>query len=509
MKGKIKILSLLLALAMVSSMFVACKDNEEGENSSNGGGTSNGGASTETPVEKDPVELVWYHWGDEPKSPDAVIEALNKQSLEDIKTTIDFRFTTGDDQKLKTLMATGGEFDIAFTCAWFANYTLAAQGGQLADITEKLQTVTPTLYEYIPEIVWEGSKVNGKIYAVPTYKDTAATQYWLVNKEYVIDGAGAESELKATGKSLSTVTPLLEKVKAYADAGNPYPNGNKAAFNYNWAGLNGYNNGWDTLGLDNLRLGVKIDSGNTTVVPMYEDEEYIADAKTLKAWMDGGLVNKDAMTTEKEPEFNTVWTAQGWDGAEAIWGLNKPYTVQINKKYGPIYTTAAIQGSMNGISPNSKNIDRALEYLEYANTNGTYRNMLGYGIEGTNWEKTAEGNVNALNDDWMPGMFSQASFFELIPAAPSPADMYVNLKAVNDSAPASVLVGFVPDTTSIESEVAACAPVFEKYYKSIQTGDIKDVDATLAQVMKEARAAGYDKIITELQAQVDAFMASK
>jgi len=506
MKGKVKILSLLLAVAMVSSMFVACKGEDKPAASSKPTASTDGSSEV---VKKDPVKLVWYHWGDTPKKPDAVIAELNKMSMEDIQTEIDFRFTTGDDQKLKTLMSTGGEFDIAFTCSWFANYVISAQGGQLADITDKVKTVTPKLYEYIPEMVWEGSKVNGKIYAVPTYKDTAAAQYWTVNKEYVIDGAKAEAELKATGKKLSTVTPLLEKVKAYADAGNPYPNNTKAAFNYNWAGLNGYNNGWDSLGVDALRVGVKIDGGDTKVVPQWEDPEMIEDFKTLKSWMDKGLVNKDAMTTEKEFEFIVVGTAQGWDGAEAIWGKGKPYTVAINKKYGPVYTTSGIQGSMNGISPNSKNIDRALQYLEYVNTDKDYRNTLGYGIKDTNWKVTDAGNAENLNDDWAPGMFSQGSFFELYPLAPAPADMYTNLKAANDSAAASVLVGFVPVTESIKNEIAACDTIIQKYYKSLQTGDCKDVDATLAKGLKELRSAGYDKIIAELQKQVDAFVAAK
>lgn len=494
MKNKIRIISFIAAVSMVSSVFVSCKSKD----------------SSKKPTDtKKPIELVWYHWGDTPKKPNAVIEELNKMSTKDINTKIDFKFATGNDEKLKTLMSTGGKFDIAFTCSWFANYVLSAQKGQLADITEKVKTVTPKLYDYIPELVWEGSKVGGKIYAVPTYKDTAAAQYWTANKEYVIDGAKAGAEFKATGKSLSTVTPLLKKVKAYADAGNPYPNNLTAPFNYNWAGLNGYANGWDSLGLDGLRLGIKIDSGNTKVVPQWEDPEMLQDFKTLKSWYDGGLVNKDALTVQKEFEFIIVGTAQGWEGAESIWGDKKPYTVAINKKYGPVYTTSAIQGSMNGISPNSKYIDESLKYLEYANMNKAYRNTLAYGIKDVNWELTSAGNVKSLNDNWAPGTFAQASFFELYPQAPAPADMWTNLKATNDSAFASPLVGFVPNTDSIKNDITACNTVIEKYSKQLQAGAVKDVDATCTTAMKELRTAGYDKIIAQLQKQVDEFMKAK
>ncbi|WMJ22735.1 ABC transporter substrate-binding protein [Paludicola sp. MB14-C6] len=496
MKSKIKVLSLVLAIAMIASMFVACKGKKD---------------ETSTADKDSEVNLIWYHWGDKPKQPDAVIAELNKMSKEAIKTTVDFRFTTGDDQKLKTIMSTGGEFDIAFTCAWFANYVVAAQNNQLADLTDKLPKVAPKLWEYIPQNAWDGSRVNGKIYAVPTYKDSAAAQYWTANKEYVIDGAKAEAEFKATGKALSTVTPLLEKVKKYHDESKtPYPHDLTAPFNYNWAGINGHNNGWDTLGLDNLRLGIKIGSNTTKVQNMYEDADYINDLKTLKTWYDNGLVNKGASEVEKEFEFQVVGTGQGWEGAEAIWANGKDYSIVINKKFGPIYTTASIQGSMNGISPNSKKIDRAIKYLEYANTNKDYRNTLAYGIKGTNWKVNDQGQAeNLTKDAWQPGAFSQASFFELYPIKPAPANMYTNLKAVNDSAEASPVVGFVPKVDTLQTEIAACQSVIDKQYKYIQTGNVKDVDATVKQINADLKTAGYDKIMAELQKQVDAFVKAK
>lgn len=110
-----------------------------------------------------------------------------------------------DDSKLKTALSTGSTDDIAFTCSWFANYLSTAQKGQLADITELVKAETE-LYNFVPDWGWDAVTVDGKIYAVPTMKDSAAEQFWLVNKEYVIDEAGAEEEFKATGKAF---LPLL------------------------------------------------------------------------------------------------------------------------------------------------------------------------------------------------------------------------------------------------------------------------------------------------------------
>lgn len=502
--SKIKVLALLLALAMVASLFVACQPKDEG-NVDSGDKSSDASNVDEKPNEpKEDVELIWWHWGNAPKKPDAVIEALNEQSKKDIGVTIKFNWATDNDEKLKNVMATGEYYDIAFTCNWFANYVISAQNGQLMDITDMLPEVAPDLWNYIPESVWDGSRVGGKIYAVPSYKDTAAAQYWLVNKEFVIDQAGAEAELNATGELVSTVTPLLEKVKAYADANGGYPNDCKAAFNYNKAGLNGHDNGWDQL-CSPCFVGVRWNDADHKVVSYLENEQYINDIKTLKDWYDRGLVNSDCLQVDSEPEFIVVSTAQGWEGAEAIWGNQKPYTVQINKKFGPLFTTAAIQGAMNGVGVNSKYGDRALEYLEYLNTNKVYRNMIAWGVEGVNWENK-DGNAVSLNDDWQPGVFSQGSFFELYPQAPAAPDMYANLKKQQDAAEASELCGFVPDLSAVEAEVAACSAVMAQYENSIKCGVLTDVDATFKKVLDEMNAAGLDKIIAELQAQVDEYV---
>ena len=166
MKGKIKLLSLLLALAMVASMFAAC----------NSGDKPAGGESNE------PVEIVWWHWGNPPKDTTKVVEALNEKSAKDIGVTVKFTWATDNDQKLKTALSTGQKDDIAFTCAWFANYISTAQAGQLADLTDMLKKDEfQTLYKSMPEFFWEAATVNGKIYAVPTTKDSAAQNFWTCN----------------------------------------------------------------------------------------------------------------------------------------------------------------------------------------------------------------------------------------------------------------------------------------------------------------------------------------
>lgn len=497
MKGKIKLLSLLMALAMVASMFVACDGNETKDPS------SKPADGDDKPTET--VELTWWHWGDPPKNGDAAIKALNEQSKKDINVTVNFKWATTDDSKLKTMLSSGEKADLTFCCSWFGNYLVSAQEGFLYDITDLVAKET-ALKDFVPEWGWDAVTVNDKIYGVPTMKDSAAQQFWLVNKEYVLDGAKAEEEFKATGARVSSVTPLLRKVKAYADAGNAYPNGLTAAFNYNKAGLNGYETGWDIIQSD-LHIGDKIDEKGIKIVSAYEDPDMIADYKELATWYKEGLVNKDCAQTEKEPEFIVVGTAQGWEGAElSAWGVGKPYTVSINSKYGPVTTRPTVLGSVNSVFKNAPHPAEAVKYLAYINTNETYRNMLAYGEPDVNWKDNGDGTVTSLNTDFQPGSFSQAATWIMKPVAPAPATMYKDIQKMCENAEPSELISFAFDQSSVEDEIAACAAIIKKYAEGLQCGTYADVDATLAAMIKELEAAGYRKVIEEAQTQVDAYL---
>ena len=80
-------------------------------------------------------------------------------------------------------------------------------------------------------------------------------------------------------------------------------------------------------------------------------------------------------------------TAQGWEGAEVGWGFNNGVEQYYSKRYrGPFMTSETIQGSINCIGSGSSKKSEALKYLQLVNTDPTFRNMLAYGIEGTNWE---------------------------------------------------------------------------------------------------------------------------
>lgn len=68
---------------------------------------------------------------------------------------------------------------------------------------------------------------------------------------------------------------------------------------------------------------------------------------------------------------------------------------------------------------------------------------------------------------------------------------------------------FVFDNSKVKTEIANVGNVMLRYAIPLEYGVIKDIDKGLADLNKQLKSAGIDKIQTELQAQIDAFLANK
>lgn len=189
MKGKAKVLSLLLAAAMTAGLFAGCNSGDGSGTSSTGstgGDTGSTGSTGSTGGSSGEItEINWNIWAaSEPSAAAEVIAELNKKSEADIGIRVNFKWTVGTADAVKTAMQAGDKnLDIAFCCNWWADYPGSAQMGYMADLTDLLPEVTPTLYNKLPTLLWDGVRVNGRIYGVPTWKDAAAEIFWMGRKD--------------------------------------------------------------------------------------------------------------------------------------------------------------------------------------------------------------------------------------------------------------------------------------------------------------------------------------
>ena len=160
--NKKKAMALLLVSVMAGSMLAGC-------------GSSNGSSSSSKSDAKDEVvTLKWIQVGNGmPKDYDEWLAQINPYLEEKIGVNVDMEIVPwGDWDNRRSVITNSGEyFDILFTDQ--NRYSSEVNTGALMDITDLLKDNASELYDMIPEDYWKAVEVNGKIYGVPTYKDSS------------------------------------------------------------------------------------------------------------------------------------------------------------------------------------------------------------------------------------------------------------------------------------------------------------------------------------------------
>ncbi len=520
---KLKALALVAAVLMTASCFAACSNTEKPDNSKpDSSNASNPDANvsmeheqieiTSTPVENlestktnidtsEEVNLLWYQWGDPAEESEMVYEELNKMSKEAINTTVDYQFA--DNTKANLIISTDEYYDMVFSCAWQTNYVNNANKGVFAELDEILPVAAPILYNFIPELVWQGATVNDHIYMVPTFKDSAAAQMWRLDKSIVEEAGITEAELDSLSSDFASMAPLLEKIKNNTDMeGAPAPFAmDVTSLNYEFEFINRSAAG----------IGVPYGEAEPKVVSILENKDSIEKAKVLSDWYAKGYIDPDVATVETHA-WAPTGIGQGWLNCEAFWQNAEHGDVVIRTHVPAVYTTDSVIGSGHAISVNSDHIERALLFLQWINTDFKARNVFYYGIEGTHWNLTDEGTVEVTPqgmNKYRPSSFSQGTFFTIIPEAPKARDSWDGLLESCMKAEASPLLGFTPNNEVIETEIAAADVVWKQHEKKIIYGLSKDPEADMAAALEALNGAGLQNIIDEYQSQVDAFLQAK
>jgi len=439
------------------------------------------------------VTLKWIQVGTGmPANYDAWLAQINPYLEEKIGVNVEMEIVPWADwdTRRSVIVNAGDEFDILFTDQ--VRYNSEVNTGAILDITDLVKDATPDLYSMIPEDYWKAASINEKVYAVPTYKDSSATMYFVWDKE-IADKYSVDIE------SIQSYDDLYTGLKAIKDGEGTAP------YYMSKSGANFLISYFDQLGAGLPSLGIKYDDESKTVVNPMEDEEILKQLDIVHKMYQENIINGDAPQSDDENKYKTFFTAQGWSGAAAtVWGPNNGIDDCVAVKYGDtVVSNTSVRGSLNTISSGCKNPEKALQLLELVNTDSKVRDLLYYGVEGENFEYTSDGKVTRLNFDWEMAGYTQGTFFNVTQLAEDEFNQWDEVKELNADAVPSVMLGFDMDTSSVETELANCRAVYEKYKDEFWTG-AQNPRELIETVKSELDAAGWEKIREEAQAQVDA-----
>lgn len=480
MKKTKKLLALTMCTILVATTALAgC--------GKSGGGSGEGSA---------PTKLTWYAIGDEPKDLDKVMEAANEYLEEKVNAHIDMRYIGfGDyDQKMSVVINSGEDYDIAFTCSWAGDYLGNSRKGAFLALDDYIESDEGALLkETIDDRFWEGAEIDGSVFAVPGQKELGVAPMWVFTKEYVDKYDIPYQDLH----DLEDLEPWLELIKE--NEPDVVPLYITDGFSY-------------TVFFDQLvdPVGVESNDDSLTIQNMFETEEMKQKLQTLRRYYEKGYINADAATAQDDDSVKRLVTkGDGQPYADTLWSKGLGYEVVSSYIVDTLITNGSTTGSMMAISSNSKNKDKAFEVLSLLNTDPEFRNLINYGIEDVHYEKVGEENIKIINPDdkaYDVPYFALGNLFITYKLEDEPATKWDEFQDFNDKAQVSPALGFKFDSSSVSNEIAAINNVLEEYKSTLYSGSV-DVDEYLDKLNEKLHEQGIQKVIDEMQSQIDEWKA--
>lgn len=520
MRKRTFLLSLLVLIMPV--LIVACTGTGDGGTEDQTSGTTGDSTadSSETEDElREPslvtLDLVTMSTGKNEPDVSNVASAMNEILEELFNVNVELTFIPfGNYADQITLMLSSGE-DADLLPVYMLPLPSAAHAGQIIPLDDLLDRFGSGIQDALGDYL-EAGRVDGDIYGITTGRDLASSQGFAMRKDVV-------DELDIDVDSIQTFSDLEEVLQTVKEnKENMWPVVVSAGENIrNW--------GWDPLGDDMINLGVLPDMATeSTVVNLYETDEYREIATVMHEWMQAGLIQADAVNTT---ETGTTLVAAG-TGFGYFINLKPGYAEENSSALGvdivvaemvpALASTNNVSRAVWSISSGSDHPEAAMKVLNELFVNPELSNLYMYGIEGTHYKVVDEGGASNGQSiiDWADGLDATTSNYRrsgtwLQPNqfvghvwTGSAPDIWDQQQAFNNEAQKSIAFGFTYDSANVLNQVTAATNVVAKYHTALLAGAL-DPATTLDQFNEELYSAGLQDIIDDKQAQLDEWLSTQ
>lgn len=454
--------------------------------------------------ENSTAKLKWYFIGTPSmKGSTEIYRAASDLVKKDLGFEVDFvPLETGAyNEKMKLIISSGEGFDICWTSNWLNDYAQNVTNGAFTPLDELLDQA-PALKVSIPEQIWEGVKIDNKIYGVPNQQIMARSTCLAIPKEYY----------DQYGSTLTNVKKY-EDLTGFMDAfSKDHPAVSTVAFG--WNDLT-YSMGFEEILGAGIPGAVRLegDKNDIKVYNQYATEEFKNLIMTRKAWTQQGYsvqgMQNNVAGSKFNPEqlpFEVITYKPGLAAALTTTKGCEMVTEPISDAY---LTRSGVTATINAISASSKHKEEAIKLLEYVNTTSELINLLTFGIEGVNYTKVDEHTVKKVpseeytNYEWVFGNVYNSYLID-----GQESTVWEDTQKMNSEAKVSRIIAFTPNTSEISLEMNNCKSVVNDYMSDFNSG-FGDTEAKLAEMLNKLEAAGVQKVIDNLQKQIDEWLAAR
>jgi len=494
-----------------------------------GGGGDDGGEAT----------LYWampfYMQDDTQKVTDAINEALAEKLP---NTKIEFMLDSSMGEKWSLWMAGDKQIDIANVGMYVDLLTEVEKDSFLA--------LDDLIKEYAPTIAKEKEKyadqyasgaVNGVQYGIPNVQiyinDTDVISIPIHLRKYLdVDGLIKEAYANptATEKMYEILDEYLKKAMASGEADTdtaaPFIGVQSLFRTFARRGYAFVGNGGAVTNLINICYRVFDDE--IKIIDFYETEEFKRFIKWTNKWYKDGYISRDILSGDEGYGNRTavlssyVWDMNLRDKDQTFNHKDAQLWVSIQSDEQKYVSDTSV-GSLatyNVIPFNSKYPERAMKLMELLRTEegADILNMICYGIEGEHYEKLSDTEIKAFDyevqgnsgskygiPNWMVG-----THFNMYIISPykedtrtRAADYYDNIYPKFHK---TDIYGMAFDTLPVANYYSQLNTVLSEYQLQLYSGASPDYEKIYKEACAKMDAAGIDKIIAELQKQVDEFL---
>lgn len=521
MKNKKRVMAAALAAAMAVGM-TACggdggANNSAGAGSGTGAGTEQPGAGAES-GSYDQVVYAYATFNNIPAEQDlaTVAEAINVITREKIGAEVTLKpISIAEYSNKVTLSLQGGEKIDIFQSLGDFNNCVATD--MCYDITGLLDTCAPEMKELAGDEWLAACSSDGKVFGVPTYKPVALTPMIIYRKD-LADEMGIDM---TTVNRPEDLTAVLEQVKAAYPDMTPL-----APVQAETIGLHNCFEDIDYLTDDYYSpVGVLL-NGEMTVTDLYSTEEFKEMCNLARTWYNGGLVMKDAATTTSTAAecmssgnyfgYVAAYSYPEADTAASLMAQCGGYELGA-KMVGDAYLSTGDLNAVSWMVASTTDVpEAAVKFLNLTYTDEDIINLLIYGIEGRDYVKNDDGTVSYPEgeDSTTVPYTAQLScgtlgnFFKMYPLeGTDPASLDWELDQ-NKNAQMSPAMGFTFDASSLKTQYTAVKNVISQYLPGLLCGSL-DPETEIDKFVSALNDAGYQDILTEKQAQLDAWAAEQ
>lgn len=467
--------------------------------------------------EEKEVTLKFYFGGDKKAATDEVWSAISdhlKSKGLNVKFNINF-IPFGDfKEKMLVMAASGDEWDLNFDGDWLSYKLMAAKGSYMA-LNDLLPKSAPVLYKkYQEQGTLEAATINGQIVGLP-WTMKMNNRHFAKWRSDLTDKAGI-TPAQDSIKTVEDVDAFLHEFK------KAYPNEKLTRS----TPLPIYQTRDEWVDLNFHGLGFYLNDPSLQIQAIEQQPFFREASEMAKKWYNDGILNKDAMIDKEDG-------AAQWRNGKMLFTLNSHEWVVADQGFvdssfqigssllypDKKYVNRTPLANVVAINRNSKHADRVLRFLDMLETDQQLYDLVQYGIEGKTYKLEGEA---AVYPDGMKTTTSnymewggQWAFWKPQFMRPNPAyakDFWVK-EAEFASQPMNVnspVDGLLIAEDNIKNELAQRDQLSTEFGRPLEYGIAKgEVDTSVDDYIERQHKSGLDKIIGDVQEQIDVYLANK